>query len=113
MSGKDIVQISGTNVTRCARSSDNDIFCWGSNQGNYGNGTTANSNVPVKVNTSGVLSDKVITHLQSNATAFALTDFGRFYANGTNYFGTFGNGTTDNNGYNYTLGGAVDDTIIY
>ena len=47
-------------------------FCWGDNsQGQLGNNSTSQSNVPVAVNTSGVLSGKTVTQVSTGAFAAA------------------------------------------
>ena len=46
----DVVEVtSGTAVHACARKKDNTVWCWGNNgNGQFGNGTTGESTVPVQ-----------------------------------------------------------------
>lgn len=58
LAGKSIVSISAGGSYTCAIASDNQAYCWGSNQyGQLGNNPATGSNVPVAVINTGVLRD--------------------------------------------------------
>ena len=69
LAGKTIKQISAGSSHTCAIASDDKAYCWGSNDfGRLGNNSTANSRVPVAVNTSGVLAGKTIKQISAGGT---------------------------------------------
>lgn len=70
-------------------------YCWGGNyDGQLGNGTTTDSNVPVAVSTSGVLAGKTVTDVSAGwSNSCAIAD-GRAYCWGNNDDGRLGNGST-------------------
>ena len=96
LSGKTIKQISAGENHTCAIASDNRAYCWGSNKnGQLGNGSTANSNVPVAVNTSGVLVGKTIKQISVEfSTSCVVASDNRAYCWGSNKNGQLGNGST-------------------
>jgi alpha-tubulin suppressor-like RCC1 family protein len=71
------------------------VFAWGYNaDGELGNGTNSNSNVPVAVSTSGVLGGNTVTAVAAgNGDSLALAN-GQVYAWGNNDHGQLGNGST-------------------
>jgi alpha-tubulin suppressor-like RCC1 family protein len=76
---------------------DTGLSAWGSNgYGQFGNGSTTNSNVPVMVDLSGgVLADKTIVALAGgNLHSLALCSDGTLAAWGANGYGQLGDGTT-------------------
>ena len=76
----------------CAISSDGGVTCWGANEfGQLGNGTTANSNVPI--NAKG-LATGVSAIAAGHEHTCALTWGGRVQCWGSNGSGQLGNGTT-------------------
>lgn len=79
-----------------AESSPEIAWSWGSNSGGtLGDGTDTNSNVPVKVSTSGVLAGKDVTQVATGGgTACAVTSDGGVYCWGDGQQGQFGNGTS-------------------
>lgn len=94
----------------CAVDSDGEAYCWGVNpKGNFGNGNTTNSKVPVKVLKGGAsaiaASEKIIqisvTKDHSDLLALttcAVTNLGNAYCWGYNANGALGNdSTTDSN----------------
>jgi len=97
LSGKTITSITvGENHT-CAVASDNNAYCWGFNfNGQLGNNSTSNSNVPVAVNTSGVLSGKTIISPISirEYHACAVASDNNAYCWGYNNKGQLGNNST-------------------
>ena len=61
LNGKTIKVMDASYVNTCVVASDDQAYCWGFNfRGQLGNGTTTQSNIPVAVTTSGVLSGKTI-----------------------------------------------------
>ena len=93
MEGKRIVQISSCSSRVFAIASDGTVYGWG--EGQLGDGTTNDSNVPVAVKTTGTPMDgkkivQVATHLYN---AIALASDGTVYGWGNNADGELGNGT--------------------
>ncbi len=97
LSGKTIRSIStGTNGHTCAVASDNRAYCWGYNSsGQLGNNSTTQSNVPVAVNTTGVLSGKTIRSVSVGMLyACAIASDNQVYCWGNNTNGKLGNNST-------------------
>ena len=71
------------------------VFTWGdNNDGQLGNGTTTNSDVPVALAPSA-LDNLIVTEIAAGAeSSYALTSTGRLFAWGNNLFGEVGIGTT-------------------
>ncbi len=100
LSGKTITAISAGESHSIALASDGTVYSWGSNgNGQFGSGNTTDSNVPVAVNTSDVLSEKIITAIAGGAAhSIALASNGTVYTWGSNFYGQLGNGNnTDSN----------------
>lgn len=97
LAGVNIVQAVSNNNRVMALSTDGRLFAWGSNgNGQLGDGTTANSSVPVAVDMTGVLAGKTVTSISAGGGhTFALADDGTAYAWGLNYAGQLGDGSTD------------------
>jgi prepilin-type N-terminal cleavage/methylation domain-containing protein len=97
LSGKTIKAISVGWLFACAIASDNLAYCWGYNDsGNLGNGTYTDSNVPVAVSTSGVLSGKTIKAIENGwgyASTCAIASDNLAYCWGDNGYGQLGDGT--------------------
>jgi alpha-tubulin suppressor-like RCC1 family protein len=70
-------------------------YCWGGNYvGQLGDGSTANSSVPVAVDTSGALAGKTLTQITGSAEATcALDSVGAAYCWGGNVHGDLGDGS--------------------
>ncbi len=104
LSGKTLVKIyPGTNNQHvCAISSEGKAYCWGAGYyGHLGNNATINRNVPVAVDTSGVLNGKtLVTASSADSQTCAISSDSNAYCWGRNEFGQFGNNTTANS-YNY------------
>lgn len=66
LSGKTVVAVASGTSFSTALTSDGQIYTWGLNdRGQLGDGTTTDHHSPVAVDTSGVLSGKVVTSLDS------------------------------------------------
>jgi len=98
LAGKTLTQISAGEEYACALDSDGAPYCWGWNvTGDLGDGSTAGSNVPVAVETSGVLAGKTLTQISAgDGETCALDTVGTAYCWGLNEYGNLGNGTTTN-----------------
>ncbi len=96
LAGKTLTQISTGLDDACALDSSGAAYCWGiNNYGQLGNGTTVDSDVPVAVDTSGVLAGKTLTQISAGGEhACALDTSGRPTAGATTTYGDLGNGST-------------------
>jgi alpha-tubulin suppressor-like RCC1 family protein len=99
LAGKTITQISaggGAGLDTCALDSTGTPYCWGSGaDGALGDGSTADSSVPVPVDTGGVLAGKKIVQLSVGADGGCVLDSaGGAYCWGDNDFGELGDGGT-------------------
>lgn len=85
---------TGVNHT-CAIASDNNAYCWGLNtNGQLGNNSTTLSQMPVPVDTTGVLSGKTITAISAGGShTCAVTSEDKVYCWGLNTNGQLGDGT--------------------
>lgn len=84
---------------------DGKVYTWGWNDfGQLGNGQNTQRNIPVAVNTSGLLNDKVIIQVAAGAAhSLALSSDGIVYSWGANLYGALGNG----NNISINMPGAV------
>jgi alpha-tubulin suppressor-like RCC1 family protein len=74
LSGKTIKSISVNGADTCAIASDNLAYCWGNNvDGELGNNSITQSNIPVAVYTGGVLSGKTIQSISVSSNAMRST----------------------------------------
>ncbi len=100
LSGKTITAIAASLYSAYALADDGKVYSWGYNSyGQLGNGNTNNSNTPVAVSTSGVLSGKTLTAIASCSTGYhclAMDSDGKLYAWGWGTVGQLGNGATAN-----------------
>jgi alpha-tubulin suppressor-like RCC1 family protein len=96
LSGVTLIQVVAGNGYTCALDSDGVAFCWGYNaDGELGNNSTTASDVPVAVNTAGVLSGQTLTELTAGQyAACALSAVGTAYCWGQGTSGQLGNGGT-------------------
>lgn len=92
LAGKTIVAIGGGHTHSIALTSDGQIFAWGYNQnGQLGNGTGANSSVPVAVNMNGALAGRTVKSIAAGGDHnVVLTLDGKVYAWGRNDYGQLG-----------------------
>lgn len=98
LSGKTITKVATGYFHSIALGSDGNVYTWGYNwYGQLGNGNNTNSYVPVAVNTSGVLSGKIIIRVAAGLHhSIALASDGKVYTWGYNAFGQLGNGNNTN-----------------
>jgi alpha-tubulin suppressor-like RCC1 family protein len=98
LAGKTLTQVSvGTLAFHtCALDTSGAAYCWGYNPlGELGNGSTANSSLPVAVDTSGVLAGKTLTQITAgDSHTCALDTAGAAYCWGYNYYGELGDGSS-------------------
>jgi alpha-tubulin suppressor-like RCC1 family protein len=96
LSGKTILSISAGFRHTCAVASDNKVYCWGQDgNGQLGDNSTSDSNVPVAVNTAGVLSGKSIISVSAGVySTCVVTSDGLGYCWGYNGYGQLGDNST-------------------
>jgi alpha-tubulin suppressor-like RCC1 family protein len=97
-SGKTIVAISAGNYHTCAITSDSQTFCWGRNsEGQLGDSTNTQSQVPVAVTTSGALSGKTVKAVSAGTNhTCAIASNNQAYCWGLNASGQLGNNSASN-----------------
>ena len=95
LAGKTITAIAESISHSMALCTDGTLAAWGLNtSGQLGNGSIANTNTPVAVNTAGVLSGKTVIAIATGSThSLALCADGTLAAWGDNSVGQFGDGT--------------------
>ncbi len=78
--------------------SDGKVYAWGNNiKGQLGNNDTTDSNVPVPVDSQGVLSGKkIVEAAMGYRFSLVLSDDGKVYSFGENEFGQLGNNSDKN-----------------
>ncbi len=93
--GKNIESISLGDSHALAIASDGTVYAWGNNfYGQLGNGTNADSTVPVKVSIIGGLpTNKALKVEVGSNHSIVVTTNGEVYAWGNNFYGQLGNGT--------------------
>ncbi|MFY9227927.1 MAG: prepilin-type N-terminal cleavage/methylation domain-containing protein [Candidatus Microsaccharimonas sp.] len=100
LSGKTITAVAsnGSGGYHTCAIADGEAYCWGNATlaGKLGNNSTANSNVPVAVSTSGVLAGKTVTQITVNVYHSCAVADGAAYCWGDNANSRFGNGGTTN-----------------
>ena len=113
LSGKRIVSLAAGDMFGLALDDQGVVYTWG--QAYYGKlgdgrGDDANRLLPGPIDTSGVLSGKKVIYIAAATQfCFGITDDGKLYSWGRNYFGTLGDGTGGNNDdHNSNVPVAVD-----
>ena len=98
LAGKTVVAVAAGYYHCLVLCSDGSMAAWGSNgTGPLGNGTTADSKVPVAVNQSGVLAGKTVVAIAcGSAHNLALCNDGSIAAWGYNFAGQLGNSSSTN-----------------
>ena len=100
LNGKNIVKVYADYSTMIAKDSNGKLYSWGENYyGQLGNGTTANSSMPICISDieNSPLREKNIVNIYWDAnTIIAKDSNGKLYSWGRNNFGQLGNGTTEN-----------------
>jgi prepilin-type N-terminal cleavage/methylation domain-containing protein len=97
LSGKTILSISTSTYHACVVASDNKAYCWGYNNfGQLGNNSTTQSNVPVAVDATGVLSGKTVIAISAGEQkSCAIASDNKAYCWGlNNTYGGLGNNST-------------------
>lgn len=96
LSGKTVSAIAAGVVCAAVLTTTGEVFTWGNNaRGALGDGNMfTNSNAPVAVVTSGVLSGKTVVHISAAEHCVAVTSDGGVYAWGDNGEGQLGNRST-------------------
>jgi len=96
LNDKTILSVDIGQTRICVVASDNNGYCWGRNEaGQFGDGTTTDSRLPVAVSKTGVLNSKSIKQISTSITnTCALATDGVAYCWGGNAAGQVGNGTT-------------------
>ncbi|WGD36251.1 hypothetical protein [Lysinibacter sp. HNR] len=94
LSGKTVVQISGSMLNSSALTEDGKVYTWGLNvSGQLGNGTVDDSSVPVAVSPTGSFGDAPISKISmGEETVLALAEDGTLHAWGSNAQHQLGNG---------------------
>ncbi|HJM04686.1 MAG TPA: prepilin-type N-terminal cleavage/methylation domain-containing protein [Candidatus Saccharimonadaceae bacterium] len=93
LAGKTVTDLSVGSYHNCVVA-DGEAFCWGYNSNNLGNGSTANSSVPVAVSTAGVLAGKEVTDITAASTHSCAVAAGAAYCWGFGTSGKLGVGST-------------------
>jgi alpha-tubulin suppressor-like RCC1 family protein len=97
LAGKRLTQITAADGYTCALDSTGAAYCWGLNaEGGLGDGSYADSSVPVAVDTSGVLAGQTLVQIEAAATGHTcvLDSAGAAFCWGDDTFGEDGDGTT-------------------
>ena len=95
LAGKNLTHVTAGWRDACALDTTGVAYCWGLNTyGQLGDGSTAESNIPVAVDTAGVLAGKNLSQITAGTqSTCALDSTGNAYCWGDNESGELGNGT--------------------
>ena len=96
LAGKTLTQITAGYEMTCALDSEGTAYCWGRDvEGELGNGSTTNSNIPVAVDAGGALAGQILTQITAGVFHVCAMDMaGAAYCWGSNYYGQLGDGST-------------------
>jgi alpha-tubulin suppressor-like RCC1 family protein len=94
--GANLSQITAGAYVTCALDAAGAAFCWGYNvYGELGDGANSNADVPVAVDTSGVLAGKTLTQINASwYHACAVDTAGAVFCWGRNSYGQLGNASS-------------------
>ncbi|MGI6443569.1 MAG: fibronectin type III domain-containing protein [Candidatus Dojkabacteria bacterium] len=97
-SGVTLTSISAGGSHTCGIGSDGHGYCWGYNgDGQLGNGSTTDSNVPAQVSSGAIPSGVTLTSISAGSShTCGLGSDGHGYCWGYNYYGQLGDGSTTN-----------------
>lgn len=96
LNGKTVTSISAGMYHACVVASGS-VYCWGyNNLGQLGNGSVVNSNSPVAVDSSGVLTGKTVTSVSAGAYETCVVASAGAYCWGAGNSGQLGNGAATN-----------------
>ncbi len=97
LAGKTVIAIAGGYTHSLALANDGTVYAWGQNTyGQFGNGTGADSAIPVAVDMTGALAGKAVIAIAAGERhSLALTSDGKVYAWGYNGFGELGRSGAD------------------
>ncbi|MCF7808221.1 MAG: choice-of-anchor D domain-containing protein [Candidatus Marinimicrobia bacterium] len=110
LAGKSIAAIGGGVGSSLALTGDGDLYAWGFNEnGQLGDGTTTNRNVPVLISSNGDLAGKTGFAIASGFYhSLAVSTEGELYSWGWNDQGQLGNGSNTNSDISgYVFGGGL------
>lgn len=95
LAGKTVVAIGTGRFHSLAVTSEGKVYAWGlNNEGQLGDGTTTDRNVPVAVNMTGALAGRTVTEVDGGySQTLALTSDGKLFAWGLNDRGQLGDST--------------------
>ena len=95
LNGKAVNSVSAGNSYTCAINSDNQLFCWGNNDnGQLGDGTITNRNIPTPVNSTGLLNGKAVNSVTAGYDhTCAINSYKELFCWGNNELGQLGDGT--------------------
>ena len=109
LNGKTIMKLGLGDSSACVLTTDHLLYCWGSNyDGQLGDGTNTDSNVPVAVDMTGVLAGKTVSDIAVGLQHVCVLANGAPYCWGWNSGGELGNGTTTDS----TVAVAVDTSGV-
>jgi len=114
LTDKTVTDITAGAYHTCALISDGTVTCWGDNyNGQLGDGSNTNSNLPVAV-AGGALTDKTVTDITADAYhTCALISDGTVTCWGRNYYGQLGDGSNTNRNLPVAVaGGALTDKTV-
>ena len=96
LNGLDVKSISVSNNFSCATTSNDKAYCWGLNtNGQLGNNSTTQSNVPVQIYTSGALSGLTVSAIATGGSHTCVIASNKLaYCWGLNANGQLGNNST-------------------